>query len=60
MIKTTRQASPDGESSGFKVYKNPFLAENKPEMNNESVPEGGEEKKIVPTHYWHDKSHDKE
>jgi hypothetical protein len=29
-------------------------------MNNESVPEGGEEKKIVPTHYWHDKSHDKE
>ncbi len=60
VIKTTRQASPDGDGSWFKVYKNPFLAENKPEMNNESVPEGGEEKKVVPTHYWHDKSHDKE
>jgi len=29
-------------------------------MSNESVPEGGDEKKIVPTHYWHSASHDKE
>lgn len=40
------------------MYKNPFLTENKPERNTEKIPEGGEEKKIVPTHYWHEKKYD--
>ncbi len=60
VIKTTRKASPDWTMSGFKVYKNPFLEENQPDLSNEDIPEWGEEKKVVPTHYWHKKEHDKE
>lgn len=58
VIETSRQASWDNTAEGFKVYKNPFLEENAPEVWSENAPEGGESKNISSTHYWYEKKHD--